>query len=664
MKKLFILSAAVLALAACSNEDFINGNEGEKIEKGEMISFGSFTKGTSRADHSGADAAALLGKNFVVAGTKGSTTPTTFVYDQYNVNWVENTANSTLSNTSNWEYVGYTPDTTTTLPTGAVQSIKYWDYAADQYDFAAYSLGTSTSGSVTATAIDKVSKSYTLTGTANELVKCYISDLVTAYNNTTDDDFGKVVTFKFRSLGTKVRVGFYETIPGYSVKNVQFYTVATGGTATATPALFAGDKVLPAGEGVMTVNFPTVGSSNREATDYNKAHVTFEQKEGVDKSATVSFTNGLVYGAKEKVEATGTIYLGRTSATASYSGTTYDIVLPNETGATLNLRVKYTLVSTDGSGEEITVDNATAVVPQALTKWMPNYAYTYIFKISDNTNGYTNPELGPAGLYPITFDAVVIDTEDGVQETITNVAPTSITTYQKGKVVTANDEYVAGNIYVAVGDNLALTAENAKLYTAVASATSIQGITEETVANCLANGTESPTGTWTVTDAKTGTLKLTSSDALTVGLSAIPAADAPNGNELAINCGKITAVAGKTYVFEFVNDDAVDATYDEGTVLAANASLEGYYTKEDTYTLCGTGATAVTGTDYYSKSGDVYTKVTVAEGDDVSTYYTLTATTYTPCEATGKADGTTKYYTQLTPFIPATKSYKVIKVKN
>lgn len=663
MKKLFILSAAVLALAACSNEDFINGNEGEKIEKGEMISFGSFTKGTSRADHSGADAAALLNNNFVVAGTKGSATPTTFVYDQYNVNWVENTANSTLSNTSNWEYVGYTPATTTTLPTGAVQSIKYWDYAADQYDFAAYSLGTSTSGSVTATAIDKVSKSYTLTGTANELVKCYISDLVTAYNNTTDDDFGKVVTFKFRSLGTKVRVGFYETIPGYSVKEVKFYTDATTTTSAAKPTLFADTEVLPAGEGVMTVTFPTVGSSNREATDYNKAHVEFTQKSGVDKSATVLFTNGLVYGAKEKVEATGNIYLGRTSATASYSGTTYDIVLPNETGATLNLRVKYTLVSTDGSGEEITVDNATAVVPQALTKWMPNYAYTYIFKISDNTNGYTNPELGPAGLYPITFDAVVIDTEDGVQETITNVAPTSITTYQKGKVVTANDEYVAGNIYVAVGDNLALTAENAKLYTAVASATSIQGITEETVANCLAHGTLAGT-TWTVTDAKTGTLALTSSSALQVGLSAIPATDAPNGNELTINCGKITAVAGTTYVFEFINDDAVDATYDDGVVLDEDVSLEGFYTKTDTYNSCGTGATAVAGTKYYKLNGTEYEEVTdLAEGADVSAYYTLT-TTYTPCEATGKADGTTKYYQQQTPFIPATKSYKVIKVKN
>ena len=108
--------------------------------------------------------------------------------------------------------------------------------------------------------------------------------------------------------------------------------------------------------------------------------------------------------------------------------------------------------------------------------------------------------------------------------------------------------------------------------------------------------------------------------ALTVGLAAIPAADAPNGNELAINCGKIEAVAGTTYVFEFVNDDAVDAEYG-----------------------LTSDATFVDGTVYYTKSGDVYTPATVTPGE------TVTADTY---------------YVITTPAKPATKSYKVIKVKN
>jgi hypothetical protein len=96
------------------------------------------------------------------------------------------------------------------------------------------------------------------------------------------------------------------------------------------------------------------------------------------------------------------------------------------------------------SGETIHVYGAKAVVPSIYMKWNPNYAYTYLFKISDNTNGATSPTVGtPTGLFPITFDAVVVNTEEGnTQETITTVATPSITTYQNGSAITANDEYV------------------------------------------------------------------------------------------------------------------------------------------------------------------------------------------------------------------------------
>ncbi len=106
----------------------------------------------------------------------------------------------------------------------------------------------------------------------------------------------------------------------------------------------------------------------------------------------------------------------------------------------LNLKVDYTLLSTDGSTETITVTGANAKVPKEYASWKSGYAYTYIFKISQNTNGLTNPSAGPAGLWPITFDAVVMNDEvDGVQETITTVATPSITTYAKGVVVTGNN---------------------------------------------------------------------------------------------------------------------------------------------------------------------------------------------------------------------------------
>ena len=70
----------------------------------------------------------------------------------------------------------------------------------------------------------------------------------------------------------------------------------------------------------------------------------------------------------------------------------------------------------------------------------------------------------PAGLYPITFDAVVVDSEENgkTQETITTVSTPSITTYQQNSTVVNDNEYQAanGDIYVTVNDGEAdLTAD-------------------------------------------------------------------------------------------------------------------------------------------------------------------------------------------------------------
>ena len=199
-----------------------------------------------------------------------------------------------------------------------------------------------------------------------------------------------------------------------------------------------------------------------------RAHISFAG-EG-DQTTLVEFGN-LAYTIAEDGEKTeGSVFLGRSSNTASMAGEAegnyYTQYLPNERGTNLNLRVNYTLESIDGSGETIEVKGATAQVPSIYTQWKAGYAYTYLFKISDKTNGYTgyydptNPDnveinSDPAGLYPITFDAVVVnDEQDATQETITLVSTPSITTYQKGSKVVDNDEYLAatGDIFVTVSD--------------------------------------------------------------------------------------------------------------------------------------------------------------------------------------------------------------------
>ena len=117
------------------------------------------------------------------------------------------------------------------------------------------------------------------------------------------------------------------------------------------------------------------------------------------------------YSTKESYEPNGQYYLGRSSSSASFAGKLYDnyftSVNPNEAGATLSLKVDYTLVATDGSGEIINVKGAKAQVPAQYTSWKPGYSYTYLFKICDLSWGGTS--MNPEEMFPITFDAVVIE---------------------------------------------------------------------------------------------------------------------------------------------------------------------------------------------------------------------------------------------------------------
>ena len=469
-KNLFLAALAIVALASCTDSEFVGDNspDNNPTANENAIVFNSGAKTVTRADHVGADAADLLGEKFIVEGFKGDGSAMDEVFNNYYVNWTANTAGKTESNTSDWEYVGTAAAAPSTLPSGATQSIKYWDYNTSQYDFAAYSTGKLTDskiknpdyasalseGEVKISTITKADPyagpTYTLTGDIAGLKECYISDLVTAYKtNSSSSDYNKEVQLSFRKLASKVRLAFYETVPGYSVKEVEFYqddatTAIDANISSNTTATLIGTFN---NKGTYTISFPTIGSTKKTESDYNKAHVAFApETSGTSTTATYGTLN---YGAREHYETEGNYYLGRTSKFATFAGTEgvhyYTDVLPNETSGALELRINYKLVSTDGSGEVITIHGAKAFIPSVYATWKPNYAYTYIFKISDNTNGWTSTvDTDPTGLYPITFDAVVVDAEDNTQSTITTVATPSITTYQKGHDVTKDgykDEY-------------------------------------------------------------------------------------------------------------------------------------------------------------------------------------------------------------------------------
>lgn len=450
--KLFFLAAmATFALTSCVNDEFIGDNDAtlaaEAVGDG-SIQFGNGFRAITRVENKYDKAAAdLLGAKFIVTGVKGDGTWTanqTDVFKSYSVMWAQNTAGTTESNTSDWEYVGKDNDFGL-----SAQTIKFWDYSATDYNFAAYSIGT---GSATGSAITinveatANSSAYTLTGTRANLTKCYITDMKTVAHN----DFQDEVVLEFRSLASKVRMALYETVPGYSIKDVRFRTADVAAPSTSnvltyetnTDATLFGSAAFRE-NGTFTVSFPVIGSDQSSNSNHNKAHVGFTP--GASPTSDTQGFGELNYTTTlEGYEDPGS-YLQRSSKTPSFAGegTYYQVMLPNEEGVVLEMCVDYTLLATDGSGEQIKVYGAKAFVPAVYTKWKPNYAYTYIFKISDNTNGWTNPaDTDPAGLFPITFDAVVLDDElTGTQTTITSVAKPSITTYQKGHVYSASDEY-------------------------------------------------------------------------------------------------------------------------------------------------------------------------------------------------------------------------------
>lgn len=591
-----------MTMASCSDNDFVGDQGALNAENEGAISFNLNTPAVTRATE-GASAATLLANNFVVFGYKTVSSSPQTVFDNYQVNYVANTASTTESNSANWEYVSYK-----NLPVGVStnvgvrafsaltssgqanetaidQTIKYWDFGATQYDFFAYSLGSGNdhdSNPATDPQYARTSalsnSTYTIQGSAAELGTCYISNkktLTSLSTSTTEVDL------EFLSFLSKVELKFYEIIPGYSVKTVKFYPSSAGESST-TPSLYAASSVIPIG-GKYTVTFDANGKPQLALAASEPAPTTDTK---IDFSTTL--TN---YKDKEYKEASEEVYLGRASNDATSTNTITVLPNPDNTNA-LNLKMDFTLVSRDGSGETINMTGATAVIPAAYAKWKPNYKYTYIFKISDNTNAQSGVITG---LYPVTLDAIVADAQDGTQETITTVSNPSITTYAKGEMVTANNEYLtSANIYIVVDNGTSLTVDtNAKLYTAEVEDGAAQGITEETVANAIAvnsdgydfgtvlavsadltgyyewNGSAYVTAT-TPADGVikyykpvTASVKDANGKKLVVkaaaGLSAITeiaAGDAPDGKAITVAGAKFTPATASTYVFEYTDGES------------------------------------------------------------------------------------------------------------
>lgn len=579
MNKFFIAAASALALASCSSDDFLGEIQGnEQNGATSAINFGGDTGKITRATTKGNAAADLLENNFVVVGFKGSKTDAAnnenYAFDHYNVNFKDGSAFSTESNRAGWEYVNQDmkvkgADKSLAQSGASQQTIKYWDHSCASYDFIAFSMGKKDAASkyATPTHVDKdklATAAYTLTGDVNTLSECYISDMKTV----TEPNYNKTsVSMSFRHLASKVRMALFEIVPGYVISDVKFYTDTTSPTTDNTEGTLIGEFN---NSGTLTVFFPTTGTVHATEKDYNKAHVRFTKSTTAGETGVLNHKGFGAVNYNNQVEGTipaGKTYLSQNAADPSYCGAGYQNVLPSEgKPSAITLRIDYKLTSVDGSKETINVKGATATVPAEYTEWKSGYAYTYIFKISQDTNGSTGGNS--TGLTAISFDAVVVDDEaNGLQETITTVSDNSFTTYgyKDNKVTTNGNEYVNGTdiyatVYVpAAGETAAKTVAPQKLYTVTLESGATQTINEASVANALVKGTPDATAkTWTVKDYAGKKMVVTETAAnVATTVTSVPAGPGYTLNVNALKwTGVVTDPAKETYY-------AVE--YDNGT---------------------------------------------------------------------------------------------------
>lgn len=604
MKKIMFFASAILALASCSNETYLGSDEDLASVNGEVpISFGYDLTATTRAEQSGSAAATTLNNQFIVWGEKGETTgaaPVTdgsatnqLVFPDYKVAYTANTAYSTTSNTKDWEYVGLSWDAAdatnvkyNSTPAGTdAQTIKYWDYNANSYTFTAVSAKPAdiASGAV---KINKLTSGTTVYDKGYEVEVTATADLASLYfadrvniaqsankDRTATNKYGGNVTFKFRNGMTRVRVGMFETIPGYQVKVTKFYS--TGGESDG--AFMADCDNTPANvAGKYTVTY-----YDNTTTTENQPKIEFTPTTSTDAKSYITLGSNIP-----------TDYLKTSSAAPTYdqSGGTYTAVFPQTATNNLKLKIDYQLFNSV-TGETINITGKTAEVPAAYLNWKTNYAYTYLFKITDDD------------LYPITFDAVVVEATDGTAEYITTVTEPSITTFGVlgGKYNASQNDYAAGSdVYatiVAGGSVVTPTlGTNVNLYKGITA-----GASEAQVAEAIAE-----------VSAKTHSIAFTFDNSIGTAVTSVPTED---GNTTNINAVKMTGLAAGTYAVEYVKNARtykyVELTY------ASQAEYDAAFAAVNLYTDNDGTDTAATASSWTAATDKFYKKVVDSVGEYV-----------------------------------------------
>lgn len=326
------------------------------------------------------------------------------------------------------------------------QYLKYWDYSSTDVDFYAYvpysKNSVTTDNDLTDTewnalaqgtvVFNKNQNKLSVTGLWAAFDNPAASEHLLAYTNVAKTGYAKDVPLTFKRTNGEVRLSFWEDIKGYdvSVDNIVLKTVketVVGGKKTYTEMgtmVLGGDvsivkPVAPATE-------PTVVWEGVHRNTEIKTITGFGKPEGIAGTAPKQATYKRI--TKTQANAHSYNYPWTLSPNIFYCLPADQTPKAPATTATFNgdnkanldtwenpncgflVTLDYTLYSLD-TNERIKVTGATVYVGPEYTQWVMNKRYLYVFKITENTNGYTNPD-DPAGLYPIVFDNIEVEPMD------------------------------------------------------------------------------------------------------------------------------------------------------------------------------------------------------------------------------------------------------------
>lgn len=300
------LVTAYPLLVACSNDDGSNADDdGSDVVP---IAFSSFSaeepEVTTRAVTS-------LQKDFQVYGLKKAETYCQTVFNGYKVAYTA-TAGNTPDYNKGYYYVGVAPN----------QTVKYWDYAAQQYLFFAFC------------------PEQTVTGTTIDATNTMAATLyIPAATNNNPPLYTNIKTVEKENYGEEVQMEFL-----HPVAQVRYRFIISDGIDDKASVKIENSTFAPynSGEKIYTGGNVTVTHSTRGT----RVHTADTQ----DANATTiaAFTN---------------------------PGTDYTTVLPVGSTPYGAFTLK-ALVS--GVQKE-------ATVPSEYMQWQPNHRYTYVFQIIDNS---------------------------------------------------------------------------------------------------------------------------------------------------------------------------------------------------------------------------------------------------------------------------------------